>query len=479
MHHPAWRLLCANHAPLILSFLQRVFVEPNVRAIGAVDLADALEQDLYALREQSGGEDLARPPLEYLEDWASPDKGYLRRFYKQGSDEPQFDLTPASEKVIAWLGTLTERSFIGTESRLLTITNLAKQMVEGSETDPKKRIDELTRRRDALDAEIAQIVAGNTPLLNETQLKDYWQQFTQASRELLTDFRAVEENFRNLDRHTRERIARFTGSKGALIAEILTERDAITGSDQGRSFRAFWDFLMSQHRQDEFARMLEQLLALPVIVAFGVDGRTRSILADCLTAAVHTQRVVAQLSDQLRRLLDEGVWHENRRILDILRNIETHALALRDDSVGALSEENFMQIEHPVADIDLPMERPMYVPAFRVTVVDEEITVEEDTSDISVLFDQVHIDKVELANHVRRILKDKSQVTLAELITARPLTQGLAELIAYLQVGTESFQTVADDTLSDCVTWASPKLRGGESLMASARLERIIFTRSR
>ena len=29
--HPAWRLLRSDHAPLVASFLQRVFIAPNVR----------------------------------------------------------------------------------------------------------------------------------------------------------------------------------------------------------------------------------------------------------------------------------------------------------------------------------------------------------------------------------------------------------------------------------------------------------------
>lgn len=27
--HPAWRLLCSEHAPLVASFLHRVFIAPN------------------------------------------------------------------------------------------------------------------------------------------------------------------------------------------------------------------------------------------------------------------------------------------------------------------------------------------------------------------------------------------------------------------------------------------------------------------
>ena len=91
----------------------------------------------------------------------------MRKFYRQGSDEPQFDLTPATEKAITWLETLTQRSFVGTESRLLTLFELLKQMSEGSETDPQTRVAELHKRREEFDAEIARIVAGDVPLLDD------------------------------------------------------------------------------------------------------------------------------------------------------------------------------------------------------------------------------------------------------------------------------------------------------------------------
>jgi hypothetical protein len=45
-------------------------------------------------------------------------------------------------------------------------------MTEGSETDPKARITELTRRRNEIDAEIGRIRDGDIPLLNDTALKD-------------------------------------------------------------------------------------------------------------------------------------------------------------------------------------------------------------------------------------------------------------------------------------------------------------------
>ncbi len=191
-HHPAWRLLRSDHAPLVASFLHFAFVAPNVRSMAAANLAEALEDELFALRELLGSDAFPKPALDYLNDWASPEKGWLRKFYRQSSDEPQFDLTPATEKAIAWLGTLTERTFVGTESRLLTLFELLRQMSEGSESDPQKRVAELRKRREDIDTEIARVLGGEVALMDDTALKDRFQQFMQLARELLSDFREVE-----------------------------------------------------------------------------------------------------------------------------------------------------------------------------------------------------------------------------------------------------------------------------------------------
>ena len=52
--HPAWRLLMADHAPLIASFLNRVFISPNVRVMARDELIAKLEDELYHLREIEG-----------------------------------------------------------------------------------------------------------------------------------------------------------------------------------------------------------------------------------------------------------------------------------------------------------------------------------------------------------------------------------------------------------------------------------------
>lgn len=471
-NHPAWRLLRSDHAPLVASFLHRVFIAPNVRVMVQADLVEALKDELYALRERLGSEVFPKPPLEYLNDWAGNDRGWLRKFYRQGSDEPFFDLTPAAEKAIAWLGTLAERSFVGTESRLLTLFELLKQLSEGSEADPQARLAELHRRRDEIDSEIARVLAGDISLLDDTAIKDRFQQFMQLARELLTDFREVEHNFRGLDRRVRERIALWEGGKGALLEEIMGERDLIADSDQGRSFRAFWDFLMSSSRQEELSLLLERVLSLPPVAELKPDVRTRRLHYDWLEAGEHTQRTVAQLSQQLRRFLDDQAWLENRRIMDILHGIETKALALRESPPPG----EFTAIAEISADIELPMERPLHTPALKPQFADTVLESGDVDLDAAVLYSQVVIDTARLARHVRHALQDRSQVTLSELCEMQPLEHGLSELVAYLQLSGDGFRTVVDEGVAEIVVWQGAGA-DGHKRTRQARLPRVIYVR--
>ncbi len=470
--HPAWRLLRSDHAALVASFLNRVFIAPNERVLAQSDLAEALEDELYAIRERSGADAFPKAALDYLNDWASPEKGWLRKFYRQDSDEPQFDLTPATEKAIAWLASLTERSFVGTESRLLTLFELLRQMSEGTETDPGARIEEIQKRRAALDVEIERAQDGDITLLDDTALKDRFQQFMQLARDLLTDFREVEQNFRVLDRRVREHIALWEGSKGELLEDIMSERDAISDSDQGRSFRAFWDFLMSSARQEELTLLLERVLALPVVAELNPDTRTRRVHYDWLEAGEHTQRTVAQLSQQLRHFLDDQAWIENRRIMDILHGIESKALALRDSAPAG----NVMHIADTAAGVTLPMERPLYTPPVRPVIEDVDLESGDGDVDASVLFSPVVVDKSRLVRHIQRTLQDRSQVTLHELCELEPLQQGLAELVAYLELSCDAFETVVDEHSVETVSWQGTTA-GGVPVLRRARVPRVIFAR--
>jgi len=467
-HSAAWRLLRADNAPLMLSFFQKVFVDDNIRSISGPDLVSRLDDELYALNEWLGTGTFPRPAKAYLDDWAAPDAGWLRKYYPEGSDEPHYDATPAVEKALSWVKSLRARSFVGTESRLNTIFSLLRQMVFGAEADPQARLAELHRRRAEIDAEIARVQAGEIELLDASAQRDRYQQFSATARELLSDFREVEANFRSLDRELRERIAGWTGSKGELLDDILGSRETIADSDQGKSFRAFYDFLLSHARQEELTELIVKVQGLAELGE--PDPRMRHIHYDWLDAGERTQNTVRQLSEQLRRFLDDQVWFENRRVIDILRSIEASALRLREDrGVTSLTT----QIDGTSPSITLPMERPLYHPVGKAPIDSASLRPGEDGFDAPALFGQVHVDPARLSLAVRRALLGRPQVALAQLISEQPLQQGLAELVTYLSLSDPSFRIVFDETARQHVSWEDDNGR-----LRSAALPGVAFART-
>jgi hypothetical protein len=146
-------------------FLFETFIRPNIRAMAAPEIASRLDDYLYALRTELGDEAFPRPAKHYLDAWASDEHSWLRKYYPPNSDEPHFDLTPATEKAIDWLSSLEQRRFVGTESRLMTIFDLLRHLVEGTETDPGARISELERRKAEIEDEIRRAREGYIHLL--------------------------------------------------------------------------------------------------------------------------------------------------------------------------------------------------------------------------------------------------------------------------------------------------------------------------
>ncbi|HET6628684.1 MAG TPA: DUF3375 domain-containing protein [Woeseiaceae bacterium] len=465
-NHPAWRLLAAGGAAFVISFLHRTFIAPNVRVLSDDELESKLEDYLYHLREQVGDEAPQQSAREYLTDWADNARGWLRRYYPPDSDEPHFDLTPAAERAIQWLASLDQHRFVGAESRLKLVFDLLRQIGEGSETDPAVRIRELQRRRSEIDAEIERIRGGTMPLMDATQLRERFVQAADTARALLADFRQVEQNFRELDRQVRERIATAQGGKGEVLEEVFGERDTIADSDQGKSFRAFWDFLMSPARQEELTRLLERVLELEQVAETHPDPRLKRIHYDWLNAGEMTQRTVARLSEQLRRYLDDQAWFENRRIMEIIRELEQRALTLRDSPPPG----HFTALDAASPTVSLPMERPLFTPPVKPMIKDQELVEGKPDIDAGLLFEQFYVDKERLRARLRRALQARRQISLGELLENYPLEQGLAELVAWLSLATGESGGVIDETRPQNVSWRDT---GGRTRQAT--LPTVIF----
>lgn len=465
--HPGWRLLAADHGPLVAAFVHRYFIEPNQRSLPEAELVAHLEDFVHRLREREGDSAFPKQALHYLNDWAADERAWLRKYYPRDSDEPHYDLTPATEKAVNWLVSLQGQHFIGAESRLLTVFELLREITQGTETSKDARIEELLRQQRAIDVEIEELRAGRLRLMDDTRLRERFLQMADTARGLLSDFRQVEQNFRQLDRQVRETVASWEGGKGDMLEQVFGERDAINDSDQGRSFQAFWDFLMSPARQEELSALLEKVMALAPVRALHPDPRLQRVHYDWLEAGEVTMRTVARLSEQLRRYLDDQAWLENRRIMQLIHEVEQHALALRGGSIALA-----MTLDEPAPALQLPMERPLYQAPVKPHI-DQNILQEGDADvDADALFEQVYVDREQLRWRLRRALQTRDQISLSQLLEHSPLERGLAELVTWLALADDDPRAIVDAETSCTLSWEDT-----DGMMRRAEMPHILFNR--
>ncbi len=469
--HPTLRLLAADNAPLIISFLFRIFIQPNQRALGQVELTTRLEDYLYHLREIYGEGKYPRTARQYLEDWAGGKTPFLRKYYTESSDEPEFDLTPATEKAVEWLQSLQERKFVGTESRLLTVFELLREIVRRTQRDPAVRMAELERQKAEIEAEIERLRDGVIDPYDPTQIKERYFQVEETARRLLSDFRQVEYNFRALDRETRERIATSDQTKGRLLDEIFQEQDVIWDSDQGKSFRAFWEFLMSAPRQAELAELLKTVLDLEEISTLPPDPFLAEIKFSLLDAGEKVYKTSNLLVEQLRKYLDDQAYLEDRRIMELVRGIEKKAVEIKDEPP---TERAFAELDDVKPDLDLVMSRTLFTPPKSPQIDTTPVTAGATEIDALALYRQTYVDEAQLRANIRQALQSRSQISLRQLVEEFPIRKGLAEVVAYLSLADKDDKALvaAEATESETLTLTTETGR-----LRNIRLPKVIFTR--
>jgi len=461
----AWRLLTATHAPLILSFLQQAFIAPNERSLPFDETASRLDDYLYELNQRYGEDTYPKSARAYLDDWANGSAPFLRKYYVQGDDMPQLDLTPGVERAGVFLQSLQPRQFVGTESRLLTLYRLLQEISQESEQDPQARITELERQKAELDRQIESLKQGAVQASDPVRLKERWFEAEDTARQLLSDFRQVEYNFRALDREVRELIATSDKSKGELLDEIFAQQDYIRDSEQGRSFNAFWEFLMSPQRQQALTDLTRTALAQDSLKDLADRQFLPRIGLFLLDAGEKVFRSNAQLVEQLRKYLADQDWLEDRRILQLIQQIEKQAIQIRD---AAPSERDFMPLDQPRPQIDLVMERSLFEPKRKVALANIKVQeASEENVDIQALYQQNWVDETRLRGQIRRLLQEAPQVSLPEVLQHYPLEQGLAELVAYLNIASHDPHAWVDETQADVISLDTQR---------QANMPRILFT---
>jgi hypothetical protein len=473
LRHPAAGLLRKKQSAFILAFLEAAFKATGLVQVPAEDLRARLEDWLDRHREAEEFE-TDRSAADFLEEWCSPACGWLRRTLPPVGEIPVFELTSATEKAFAWLETLQGAGFVGTESRLESLYQQIETLLHDASDDVPGRLKLLHEKRAAIDAEIAEIErTGTVETLQPWQVKERFQRLVEEARAMLSEFRQVEENFRELARMVVERQADESSNKGKLVGGVLDSHDALRESPQGRSFYGFVRLLLDPERRERFAEHASRVRELPEL---DDAARENELLHRLLPTLRREQDKVGEttqrLSANLRRALETSSLAERRRVRELAA--EVRRLALRAKDHGPI-RGTFYEVETP-PPIGAAMLRPLWEPspelrgealsAGGVTAITPEM--------LRSMKGLAHLSLETLREQIDACLADRTWVSLAKVLERFPPRQGLLEVLGYLIVAAEESDRHSlpwDRTevvaLPDGSRWRVPQVNFGTPLAAA------------
>ena len=155
--------------------------------------------------------------------------------------------------------------------------------------------------------------------------------------------------------------------------------------------------------------------------------------------------------------------------MNILQRIEQHAVAVRE----SMPSGAFTLMTETTADVELPLERPMYRQPATIKLSSIAIDHGDADVDLSSLYAQIVVDRAELARNIRQVLQQQPQASLADIVNQFPLRHGLAELVTYVQLAGDWPHAVVDDDVRDVITW-----QADDDIERQATMPRIILLRN-
>lgn len=438
------RMLRARNLPLILSFCYREFKTAQQISIPfqllVQKLAEYLEDHNYGEADEeilnTGNRlilDYHEKARMYLEKWI--DRQYLRNVMDEQLREPVVMLSRHIERVYRTLDMLSDREFVSTESKFRDLFHKLRDLIENANPDADTRLADLERKKAEIEAQIQRIKAdGFVSTYEDYQIKSRFEDIQTLSEALISDFREVEDNFKDITRKIYEKQQNQDLTKGQLISETFDALFELRNTDQGKSFYAFWQFMLDDKSQEDLQELTRDLYE--VLDDRGIEysdkllRRLKSLLHQAGRKVLEKNDLLA---DKLSREIVAKDALESRKFREIMNQVRQ--MALKMAGTNPVRTE-WMSFEgNP--DIYLPMERKLGEKASDDQFVSMPGMAKAGIADLdqlSKLYSHDLIDKKALMQNIRTLLKEKSQVSLKEVVDHYGISRGLPELLSYVSL---------------------------------------------
>ncbi len=466
---PAITALRKEWLPLAVGFLHYAFKRKHEVLLPQETFCEQL--DLYLEHVNAGlpAEAQYRHRYDfYLDRWSGEDDLVRVRSLDEGY---VVQLSPHAERILDWFEAMQSRSMIGTESRLRTILTLLDEVIIQSTEDVEARLRQLHDKREQIEAEIARIEATQqVEGLTNVQIRERLDQISTMATQLLRDFSLVEDRFREMARTIQQAQLNPKTRRGEILGTALEADEQLEASDEGQSFRAFYQLLTHPEQRDRFDALINTVFEMPRLATFVGDNTIlQRLTSHLLDAGERVNRSNRRLAEHLRRVVDTRNITESRRVQMLSGEIKHLVSQIQPDARKPLlsSRRQFFSLEGE-PDIDLPLARPLFDPPPKLTAIEppRPASTQLDVDTLATLYDTFFIDQRVLQANIKRLLMSRPEVTLAELVESYPVTQGIAEVIAYVLIAAREPQHTVDRTASQIIVIQTPGSAGPKSIAA-------------
>jgi hypothetical protein len=437
---PSVELLRSRNREAIVVFLINTFSNQQ-RTISSesihAQLADYLE-----FRQIENDEENEQEPFDsyeitakkFIQHWTN--RGFLTN-YQDERGEIFYELSSHSSKAIDWLTSLKKEEYVGTESKFKNIFSQLQELVEFTNDDAEKRIQLLEDKKLEIEQQIQRIKIGeDVRVFEEFEIVPRFNQLNQSAKELLSDFKEVEDNFKGITKTIYQKHTDGSLTKSDILEFTFEALDELKESQQGKSFYAFWSFLLNPELQNQWETLTKELyLTLEEKGIPANDLFLKGMKKHLHNSGQKVYKANDKMAEKLSRIIRENEASKSEATKNTILEIKKSLIEI---SKTKQRPNVSFELETDI-EISVPFERKITLEQSeeqtyntKPALADEDIT---HSNHLSNLFSQKIIDKDILRKRIMDILNKKSQTTIQEVIDqAGGIEKGLPELFGYIGI---------------------------------------------
>jgi len=454
--NPAWRLLAARRAPLVLACLRRLFANPGER----VTVDDAVQMLAELLFEHANNPEyeIRSTELGRLARRELRDQIRAKLLVER---DGELSATDALQQVFRFVDRLEDRMMSSTASRLATVQHQIAEVAARLDPDPEARAARIRSRIAELEAELEAVAAGEVAVLEGEPAVEAIQDVYTLTMSLREDFGRVEDSYRRADQDLRVAIIRDQQHRGLVVDRLLEGHDSLIETPEGRVFQAFHAQLNSSEDLEHMSRNLAQILGSTAAEA-GLSRQQqldlRRIRSQLVAESSNVVRARARSERDVRNYLRSGLGMEHQRVSQLLDAVLERALDIEWDRQAVRRSPS------PLPPVGVPVAVPVpgRLRSAEVSIEgDDELSFEPQAAgaadiDAELWLALQGLDRQAWASRTAAALAAEGRpLTMAELAAVLPPTHDLETVTVWIEManqadapvhaGTETFDITPSD----------------------------------